>query len=68
MRRLGIDHYSVIGHDVGMWIAYPLAAIHSEAIDKLVVTEALIPGITPRPPMLRAASALRKAIEGSIPP
>jgi pimeloyl-ACP methyl ester carboxylesterase len=51
MRRLGIDHYSVIGHDVGMSIAYPLAAIHSETIDKLVVTEALIPGITPWPPM-----------------
>jgi pimeloyl-ACP methyl ester carboxylesterase len=52
MRRLGIERYSVIGHDVGMWIAYPLAAKHSEAIDKLVVTEALIPGITPWPPML----------------
>jgi pimeloyl-ACP methyl ester carboxylesterase len=52
MRRLGVDRYSVIGHDVGMWIAYPLAARHGNAVDKLVVTEALIPGITPTPPML----------------
>jgi pimeloyl-ACP methyl ester carboxylesterase len=52
MHTLGVDHYSVIGHDVGMWIAYPLAAQHSDAIDKLVVTEALIPGVTPTPPML----------------
>lgn len=52
MRRLDVERYSVIGHDVGMWIAYPLAARHSEAVDKLVVTEALIPGITPTPPML----------------
>jgi pimeloyl-ACP methyl ester carboxylesterase len=52
MRTLGVDHYSVIGHDVGMWIAYPLAAQHGDAIDKLVVTEALIPGVTPTPPML----------------
>jgi pimeloyl-ACP methyl ester carboxylesterase len=42
----------VIGHDVGMWIAHPLAAEHGEAIDKLVVAEALIPGVTPTPPML----------------
>lgn len=52
MHHLGFDHYSVIGHDVGMWIAYPLAAQHADAVDKLVVTEALIPGVTPTPPML----------------
>jgi pimeloyl-ACP methyl ester carboxylesterase len=52
MTKLNVTHYSVIGHDVGMWIAYPLAAQHGHAIDKLVMTEALIPGITPTPPML----------------
>lgn len=52
MTKLGVSRYSVIGHDVGMWIAYPLAAQHGRAIDKLVVTEALIPGVTPTPPML----------------
>jgi len=34
-----------------MWIAYPLAARHGEAIDKLVMTEATIL-LTPWPPML----------------
>lgn len=52
MSTLGVARYSVIGHDVGMWIAYPLAAQHGAAIDKLIVTEALIPGITPSPPLL----------------
>jgi pimeloyl-ACP methyl ester carboxylesterase len=52
MSKLGVSRYSVVGHDVGMWIAYPLAAQHGQAIDKLVVTEALIPGVTPTPPML----------------
>jgi len=52
MDKLGISRYSVIGHDIGMWIAYPLAARHGEAIDKLVMTEATIPGVTPWPPML----------------
>lgn len=52
MRKLNVARYSVIGHDVGMWIAYPLAAQNGNAIDKLIVTEALIPGVTPTPPML----------------
>jgi pimeloyl-ACP methyl ester carboxylesterase len=52
MARLNVTHYAVIGHDVGMWIAYPLAAEQEKAIDKLIVTEALIPGITPTPAML----------------
>jgi pimeloyl-ACP methyl ester carboxylesterase len=52
MRELGVSRYAVIGHDVGMWIAYPLAAGHEQAVDKLVMIEATIPGVTPWPPML----------------
>jgi pimeloyl-ACP methyl ester carboxylesterase len=52
MGKLGVSRYSVIGHDVGMWIAYPLAAQHGDAIDRLVMAEATIPGVTPWPPML----------------
>lgn len=52
MSELGVSRYTVIGHDVGMWIAYPLAAEHGQAIDKLVMIEATIPGVTPWPPML----------------
>jgi pimeloyl-ACP methyl ester carboxylesterase len=52
MTKLGVARYSVIGHDIGMWIAYPMAARHGQAIDRLVVTEATIPGVTPWPPML----------------
>jgi pimeloyl-ACP methyl ester carboxylesterase len=52
MRKLGISRYSVIGHDVGMWIAYPLAAENGDAVSKLIVAEATIPGVTPWPPML----------------
>ncbi|MGH8185208.1 MAG: alpha/beta hydrolase, partial [Steroidobacteraceae bacterium] len=52
LSKLGVSRYSVVGHDVGMWIAYPLAARNPRAVDKLVVTEATIPGVTPWPPML----------------
>jgi pimeloyl-ACP methyl ester carboxylesterase len=53
MSRLRAPRYSVIGHDVGMWIALPLAAQHGQAVDRLVMTEATIPGVTPTPPMLQ---------------
>jgi pimeloyl-ACP methyl ester carboxylesterase len=52
MSKLGVSRYSIVGHDVGMWIAYPLAARNPRAVDKLVMTEATIPGVTPWPPML----------------
>ena len=52
MEKLGVPRYAVIAHDVGMWIAYPLAAQNPERIDRLVMSEALIPGVTPTPPML----------------
>jgi pimeloyl-ACP methyl ester carboxylesterase len=52
MSELGVSRYSVVGHDVGMWIAYPLAARNPHAIEKLAVSEATIPGVTPWPPML----------------
>jgi pimeloyl-ACP methyl ester carboxylesterase len=52
MSALGISRYSVVGHDVGMWIAYPLAMEQSHAVEKLIVAEATIPGVTPWPPML----------------
>jgi len=53
MDKLGISRYSVVGHDIGMWIAYSLAAKHGAQIDKLVVSEAFIPGVSPTPPMLQ---------------
>ncbi|MBV8099992.1 MAG: alpha/beta hydrolase [Verrucomicrobia bacterium] len=52
LASLNITRCSVVGHDIGMWIAYPLAAQYGQSIEKLVVTEALIPGVSPTPPML----------------
>ena len=51
MDQLGISCYSVVGYDIGRWVAYSLAAKHSAQVDKLVVSEAFIPGISPTPPM-----------------
>jgi pimeloyl-ACP methyl ester carboxylesterase len=52
MDALGHKRFAVVGFDTGMGIAYALAADHPERVDRLVVGEAIITGITPSPPLL----------------
>ncbi|WP_018266003.1 alpha/beta fold hydrolase [Methylosinus sp. LW4] len=51
MIQLGHDRYRVAGHDVGMWIGYALATDHPEAVERMALTEAVIPGLAPSPPI-----------------
>lgn len=51
MLALGHHQYSVIGHDIGMWVAYALASDFPESVKRLAVTEAVIPGLAPAPPI-----------------
>jgi microsomal epoxide hydrolase len=36
-----------VGYDIGAWIGYALAARHPAAVERLVLIDAAIPGITP---------------------
>jgi pimeloyl-ACP methyl ester carboxylesterase len=45
MEVLGHSRFAVIGHDVGVWIGYALAADHPQRLARLAVAEAAIPGI-----------------------
>ncbi|MBP2157294.1 MULTISPECIES: alpha/beta fold hydrolase [Erwinia] len=49
MTQLGHTRYQAIGHDIGMWVGYALAADFPEAIERLILTEAVIPGLAPAP-------------------
>ena len=51
MDALGHQRFALYGTDVGMPIAYALAADHSDRLDRLVVSEAPLPGISPSPPL-----------------
>jgi pimeloyl-ACP methyl ester carboxylesterase len=51
MDALGHPRFALYGTDVGMPIAYALAADHPERVDRLVVSEAPLPGISPSPPL-----------------
>jgi pimeloyl-ACP methyl ester carboxylesterase len=52
MNTLGYKRFAVVGFDTGMGIAYALAADHPDRVDRLVVGEAIITGVTPSPPLL----------------
>jgi pimeloyl-ACP methyl ester carboxylesterase len=56
MEALGHHRFAVIGCDTGMVISYALAADHPDRVDRLVVGEAPIPGISPPPPLIMPPS------------
>ena len=49
MDALGYQRFALYGTDVGMPIAYALAADHPDRVDRLIVSEAPLPGISPFP-------------------
>jgi pimeloyl-ACP methyl ester carboxylesterase len=51
MDVLGHSRFALYGTDVGMPIAYAVAADHRNRVDRLVVSEAPLPGISPSPPL-----------------
>jgi pimeloyl-ACP methyl ester carboxylesterase len=56
MAALGHDRFDVVGHDIGMWTGYALAADHPERVGRLAVVDAIIPGLTPTPPVFSPAA------------
>jgi pimeloyl-ACP methyl ester carboxylesterase len=51
MEALGHRRFAVYGTDTGMPIAYALTADHRDRVERLVVSEAPLPGISPSPPL-----------------
>lgn len=52
MDALSFHRFSVVSHDVGGWTAYAMAVDEPARITRLVVSETLIPGLSPSPPLL----------------
>ena len=52
MSALGYENFSMVGHDIGMWTGYAMAADQPGRIDRLVLGEALVPGLSPSPPLI----------------
>src|SRR5882724_10587037 len=45
-RSLGVEKARVVGHDIGLMVAYAYAAQFPSETDKLVVMDAFLPGVT----------------------
>jgi pimeloyl-ACP methyl ester carboxylesterase len=60
MAALGHERFDVVGHDIGMWTGYALAADHPERVGRLAVVDAIIPGITPTPSFFSPAAVSQR--------
>jgi pimeloyl-ACP methyl ester carboxylesterase len=47
LAELGHARIFLVGHDVGTWVAYAYASAHPEAVRRLVVMDAALPGLIP---------------------
>jgi pimeloyl-ACP methyl ester carboxylesterase len=45
MTSLGYDHIRLVGHDIGLMVAYAYAAQYPGEVDRLVLMEAFLPGV-----------------------
>jgi microsomal epoxide hydrolase len=46
LAQLGVQRYHLVAHDVGAWVAWPYAALFGDEVQRLVLMDAGIPGIT----------------------
>jgi pimeloyl-ACP methyl ester carboxylesterase len=46
MKSLGYDRIRLVGHDIGLMVAYAYAAQHPAEVDRLVLMEAFLPGVS----------------------
>lgn len=46
LQTLGLTSYTLVGHDIGAWLAYPYAARYPTEVERLVLLDANIPGVT----------------------
>ncbi len=54
--QLGVSRIDLVGHDVGMWVAYRYAVDYGASIRRLVLMDAALPGIGAEPPKTRASN------------
>ena len=54
MNQRGERRFHFVGHDIGVWVGYAMATEHPEMIDRLVLIDSNIPGVSPAPSIFRA--------------
>ncbi len=44
-RKLGYEHLQIVGHDIGLMVAYAYAAQYASEVDRIVLMDAFLPGV-----------------------
>ena len=44
-RKLGHEHIQIVGHDIGLMVAYAYAAQYSSQVDRIALMDAFLPGV-----------------------
>ncbi|MGE6763534.1 alpha/beta fold hydrolase [Corallococcus interemptor] len=47
VKKLGFEKVSVVGHDIGLMVAYAYAALFPDEVERLALLDAFLPGIEP---------------------
>jgi microsomal epoxide hydrolase len=59
--QLGLGPVRLAAHDIGTWIAYPLAALFPDSVRAMVVMDAAVPGIAPAEAYALTPDRVRKS-------
>ena len=63
VRSLGITKARVVGHDIGLMVAYAYAAQFPSEVEKLVVMDAFLPGVQGWEPIYDNPCRLRRSTQ-----
>jgi pimeloyl-ACP methyl ester carboxylesterase len=66
-RSLGVEKARVVGHDIGLMVAYAYAAQFSAEVEKLVVMDAFLPGVAGWEPIYNAPNIWHFRFNGAYP-
>src|SRR3954469_3853234 len=67
MRSLGVEKSRVVGHDIGLMLAYAYAAQFPAETEKLVVMDAFLPGVAGWEPIYNAPNIWHFRFNGEYP-
>src|SRR6266849_3653549 len=45
VRKLGFEHIQIVGHDIGLMVAYAYAAQYPSEVDRIALMDAFLPGV-----------------------
>ena len=66
-RKLGVEKARVVGHDIGLMVAYAYAAQYPSETEKLVVMDAFLPGVEGWEPIYNSSSYWHFRFHGPTP-